>query len=471
MQRTRALLLRHAAFLKPQCSGTVTARRLADQPNSAANPAGRIIMAVQVANTALCPDVPGLPRCELYVELPETGFEEPLSGLKRETLELVHRFAREVMRPEGIKLDRLSAEEMIAKGSSYWSVLEKHRALGLEAILTSDLSPTDLVDLQSMMSEELGWGDAGLGISIGASGLPQMMAMRWGRHDLLAAFPQPYVGCWGITEPVAGSDMLDWDRQAGHPQGSYDRPSLIATLKGDRVVLNGQKSAWVSNGVTADVCILYTTFDRGQGREGICLYVDLRQAGITRGKPLDKMGQRCVPQGEIFFDNVEVPTRFIAAGPDRYTDAVYDILTEANSGMGTTFVGVARAAYELALEYAHERRQGGVAIIHHQNVRYRLFHMLRRTEAARALARRVARFNAVSGKRALQASICSKVTCTQTAFEVANDALQIFGGNGMTRAYPLEKLLRDARAALIEDGCNEILAIKAGSLLVDPDRA
>ena len=127
-------------------------------------------------------------------------------------------------------------------------------------------------------------------------------------------------------------------------------------------------------------------------------------------------------------------------------------------------------ASEHALAYAHERRQGGVPIIQHQNVRYRLFHMLRRTEAARALARRVARFNALSGMRALHASIAAKVTCTQTAFDVASDALQMFGGNGMTKAYPLEKLLRDARASLIEDGCNELLAIKGGSLLVDPAR-
>ncbi|MGZ6022549.1 MAG: acyl-CoA dehydrogenase family protein [Rhizomicrobium sp.] len=416
------------------------------------------------------PETPGLPVRPAYVELPETGFEEPLTGLKKETLELVHRFARDVMRPQGALLDRLAPEQMIAKGSPYWSVIEKHKELGLSALANADLSPSDAVDLQAMISEELGWGDSGLAISIGGGGLPRNMAARWGRTDLLEAFPESLLGSWGITEPVAGSDMLDWERHAAHPQGTYERPSMIATLKGDKIVLNGQKSAWVSNGVTADFCSLFTTFDRGQGREGINIYVSLNQPGVSRGKPLDKMGQRAVPQGEIFFDDVEVPVRFIAAAPDRYSDAVYDILCEANAGMGTLFVGVARAAYEHALAYAHERKQGGVPIIHHQNVRYRLFHMLRKTEAARALARRVVRFNALSGKRALHASIASKVTCTQTAFEVASDALQIFGGNGMTKAYPLEKLLRDARASLIEDGCNELLSIKGGSLLVDPDK-
>jgi alkylation response protein AidB-like acyl-CoA dehydrogenase len=421
--------------------------------------------------TASFPRSPGLTARPAYLDLPPTGFEEPMDDLKRSAVELARRFADEVMRPNGTLLDRMTPEEVAAKGSAYWKTIKLHKELGFGPAAFAELSPDDASDLKAMIYEEMGRGDSGLAIAVGAGSLGQAMAARWGRTDLLEAFPASMLGCWGITEPVAGSDMLDWDGHTAHPQADFGRPSLLATLKDDKVVLNGQKSAWVSNGVTADYCTLFTTFDRGCGREGVNIYVPLHLPGVTRGKPLDKMGQRALPQGEIFFDSVEVPARFIAAGPDQYADAVYDILTEANAGMGACFVGVARAAYELALDYAHERRQGGVAIIRHQNVRYRLFHMLRKTEAARALARRVYRFNDLSGIRALQASIASKITGTQTAFEVASEALQIFGGNGMTHAYPLEKLLRDARAALIEDGCNELLAIKGGSLLVDPQRA
>jgi alkylation response protein AidB-like acyl-CoA dehydrogenase len=104
-------------------------------------------------------------------------------------------------------------------------------------------------------------------------------------------------------------------------------------------------------------------------------------------------------------------------------------------------------------------------------VKYRLFHMFRKVEAARALVRRASDYNATSAQPALQGSIASKVTATQTAFEVASEALQIFGGNGLTKEYPVEKLLRDARACLIADGCNEVLAMKGGNLLLDPDRA
>jgi alkylation response protein AidB-like acyl-CoA dehydrogenase len=420
--------------------------------------------------TASFPVAPGLGVRPTYLDLPATGFEEPMDDVKRQIVELARRFADEVLRPNGALLDRMTPEEVMAPGSLMWKTIEQHRALGFDQAASLDLSPGDLCDLNGMIYEELGRGDSGLACVVGAGGLGFGMASRWGRADLMEAFPATMLGCWAITEPVAGSDMLDWDRHTAHPAGVLERPSLIATLKGDKVVLNGQKSAWVSNGPTAEFCTLFTSFDRGQGREGVNIYVPLNLPGITRGKSLDKMGQRPLPQGELFFDNVEVPARFIAAGPDQYADAVYDILCEANAGMGPLFVGVARAAYELALDYAHERKQGGVPIIQHQNVRYRLFHMLRKIEAARALTRRVYRYNTLSGVRALQASIASKITGTQTAFEVASDALQIFGGNGMTRAYPLEKILRDARASLIEDGCNELLAIKAGSLLVDPER-
>lgn len=419
------------------------------------------------ASFPISPDLGARPT---YVELPATGFDVPLDDTRRQLVELARRFSDEVVGPNGAALDRLTPEEVIAPGSLYWKTLELHREVGLDQAATLDLPPEDLCDLSAMISEEIGRADSGLACALGLRSFPHALALRWGRPDLAAAFPDTLLACWGITEPVAGSDMLDWDRHAAHPLGVDERPSLLATLKGDKVVLNGQKSAWVSNGPTAEYCILYTTFDRGQGREGVCIFVPLNLPGVSRGKPLDKMGQRALPQGEIFFDNVEVPAAFIAAGPDQYADAVYEILTEANCGMGLTFVGVARAAYEHAWAYAHERKQGGVPIIRHQNVRYRLFQMMRKVEAARALARRVNRFNALSGVRALQASIAAKVTSTQTAFEVASEALQMFGGNGMTRAYPMEKLLRDARASMIEDGCNEMLSIKGGSLLVDPER-
>lgn len=165
---------------------------------------------------------------------------------------------------------------------------------------------------------------------------------------------------------------------------------------------------------------------------------------------------------------MEVPLAHLLAGPDNYNSFLRQTLAEANVHVANMAVGMARAAYEHAHAYAHERKQGGQPIIRHQSVKYRIFHMFRKVEAARALVRRAATYNATAPEPALQGSISAKVTATQTAFEVASDALQIFGGNGLTKEYPMEKLLRDARAMLIADGCNEILALKGGSLLIDP---
>jgi alkylation response protein AidB-like acyl-CoA dehydrogenase len=132
--------------------------------------------------------------------------------------------------------------------------------------------------------------------------------------------------------------------------------------------------------------------------------------------------------------------------------------------MGQLFVGVARAAFELALDYAKERVQGGRPIFEHQSVRARLFRMFTKVEAARALARRVWSFTSTSFPQ-VHYSIASKVFCTNTAFEVASEAVQVFGGNGLSREYPIEKLLRDARASMIEDGCNEVLSLVGASRL------
>jgi len=146
-------------------------------------------------------------------------------------------------------------------------------------------------------------------------------------------------------------------------------------------------------------------------------------------------------------------------GSDAYGFILETVLTMANAGMGTIFVGVARAALEHAIDYAKERVQGGVPIFEHQSVKARLFKMFAQVEAARSLARRVSIYNATNQPGLVQYSIASKVFSTNTAFEAASSALQIYGGNGLSREYPIEKLLRDARASMIEDGCNDILSL------------
>lgn len=401
-----------------------------------------------------------------------TLLDPPANDIQAGLRDVLHKFAADVMRPVGRALDRMTPEEVVAPGSPFYAMHEKYRAFGISQAAMAELPPPDAALLQSMAYEELGWGDSGLAISIGVNGMPASVARAIGAPEFAERFPETKFGCWAITEPDHGSDMLDSTRQAFAFNGKYGRPSCVARVSGDSIVLSGQKSAWVSNGAVAEQAVLFCAYDDGKaGFRGCVLYVPLDAKGVSKGKPLDKMGQRALPQGEIFFDDVRLPKDCLAADPDDYHDALYATLCVANTGMGSCFVGVARAAYEHALEYAHERKQGGVPIIQHQSVRSRLFGMYRKVEAARALARRVVVHNATAPVPALQGAIASKITGTQTAFEVASEAVQIFGGAGMSREYPIEKLLRDARASMIEDGCNELLAIKGGSQLVRQERA
>lgn len=407
---------------------------------------------------------------QLRPQLGLSGLESPLSELESQVQENAHRFAKDVLRPAGARLDKLSPEEMVAPGSILWDVLEKSHDLGISLTAMNEIEPIERVRILALASEELAWGDAGLAGAILVNHFPVMYSMLAG-NMAMAEFCDGKRGCWGITEPDHGSDMIDANGSAGATGAHDSRPNCVARIEGDKVVINGQKSAWVSGAMTAQVCALFCHAEvDGHTKPGVAVIVPLDTPGVSRGKPLDKMGIRCLNQGELYFDNVEVPIENLLAGPDTYQELAYRMLSEANPHVGLMFIGLARAAYEHALEYAHERKQGGVPIIQHQHVRYRLFHMFRKIEAARALVRRVMEFNATADIPALQGSTAAKVTATQTAFEVANDALQMFGGNGMTKEYPMEKLLRDARSGLIADGCNEFLAIKGGSMLIDPDR-
>ena len=143
----------------------------------------------------------------------------------------------------------------------------------------------------------------------------------------------------------------------------------------------------------------------------------------------------------------------------------FGALTFGNMEMAATFTGVARAAFEHALAYVHERKQGGAELIEHQSVRMRIFDMWRKVESSRAMSQRVFQYNYGPHGPHLMASITSKTLVTQNAFDVACEAMQLFGGNGLTTEYPVEKLMRDARASMVEDGENNLLSLKGGSWL------
>ena len=390
-------------------------------------------------------------------------FEATLTAEEREIRDTVHKFAEEVMRPVGERLDKLpDPAQVIAADSPLWSVFEKARGLGLDEVQspTSGLAPEQQARLRSIISEEMGWGDSGLAISLGVSGFPKMMAQLSGNPELIERFGgDDVIGCWPITEPDHGSDHIMF---AGRPQEFPTRPNCVAVKDGDSYVIEGQKAAWVSNGSIATAAALFSAVEDGGTITGSGVFlVPLDEPGVSRGKPLDKVGQRALNQGEVFFDHLRIPASYMVVPPEIGEFATDTVLCTANGGMGATFVGVARAALEAAVDYAKEREQGGGPIIRHQSVKARLFEMYRKTQAARALSRHTLLYNAVNMPPSVQFAVASKVTATQTAFEVASGAIQIFGGNGLSREYPVEKLMRDARASMIEDGCNEVLSLVA----------
>jgi alkylation response protein AidB-like acyl-CoA dehydrogenase len=392
-----------------------------------------------------------------------------LSDEAQSIRDTVHKFAAEIMRPAGAALDKLQdPADVNAEGSVLWEVFDKYHELGIEDLGAADdgLDPVEAARLRAIVQEELGWGDSGLSVSLGASGMHRHFARISGQPALTERFCSPgtrEIGCWAITEPDHGSDSLGFNQP--HFSDPAVRANCIAHREGDEFVIRGQKAAWVSNGTIADVAALFCTIEGDQGfKGGGVALVPLDLPGASRGKPLDKIGQRALNQGELFFDDVRIPASYMVIGADAYATIVEMVLATANAFMGTTFCGVARASLEHALAYARERVQGGVPIIEHQSVKARLFKMFAKVEAARALARRVAIYNSTQPPQ-VQYSIASKVFCTNTAFEVASEALQIYGGNGLSREYPIEKLLRDARASMIEDGCNEVLGqVAAGKL-------
>ncbi|EPZ14702.1 hypothetical protein M622_04430 [Thauera terpenica 58Eu] len=382
------------------------------------------------------------------------------------------RFATEVLRPAGARLDRLSAEQAIAPGSELWDVLARYKALGFgggASIAAPDLSPAQHALLHCIVLEELTAGDVGLFVTCALHQMMPTFAASFGRQDLAEFFAaRDELGCLAVTEPSHGSDHVAFTEPA------YRDPRIKPTLKvrrdGDDYVLDGQKSAWVSCGTIAGSGAVFASFqDSPVGlADGAAFMMPLDLPGISRGKPLEKLGQRALNQGEIFFDNVRVPRRFlIAEGPQAYPMIWEALFTGANVHMGAQLVGVARAAYECARDYARQWVQGGRPIIEHQAVKLRLFGMFQKVEVMRSHVRRmsIAAATAPGGMLPYAKAATVKVYATQTAFEVASEALQMLGGNGLTYEYPVEKLFRDARTSMIEDGENYVLSLMAAARL------
>jgi alkylation response protein AidB-like acyl-CoA dehydrogenase len=406
-----------------------------------------------------------------YLEL-NKGLSSEEASLK----EQAHRFALDVLRPASMELDPLPPEEVIAPNSVLWEVFRKVYQLGYHTrVLPEELGGVTLSPLaQHIYSEEMGWGASDLSVSLGVTAMPFVFAARAGGQELIKEYVIPFsqdrdarfIGCWGVTEPQRGSDAVFMGRNEFENEATAFQ--VQARPDGDDWVISGQKSAWVSNGTIATHAMVHLCLDPAKGMAGSGVaFVPLDLPGVTRGKPLNKLGQRALNQGEIFFDNVRIPRSYVLVQPAAYPMLGDMILAQANGGMGASFTGVARAAFEEGLNYSRRRIQGGKPICEHQAVQLKLMDMFTKVEAARALSRAAVVYNATSLPPAPEYSVAAKVFCTNAAFQVASDALQLHGGIGLAKGMLIEKLFRDARASLIEDGSNDVLSLAAARRILD----
>jgi len=413
-------------------------------------------------------------RISDQVYLPSTersGFEPGLSEEERAIQEKVHRFAADVMRPAGRALDAMSAMEAIAPSSPFWQVHAQAVELGLGGDAIASLPPEVANRVQCLISEELGWGDLGLATSMAAAGVPMLVAQAAGNAELME-LAAGKIGCWVVTHADRGSDATSLYSSERHPGTDGNIGNLQAVVTDDEIVINGSCSEWVSNGAVAQIGALYIPADYGDGflaedghPNGVGVVVPFDLEGVTVGQPIEKLGQRALPQGAIHFNEVRVPRSFAVAQKDGFYPGFASSWSYAGTFLSQASAGLARAAFEEALAFTHERVQGGALLADQQLTHYRLGRMGRRVETARAMARRASEFAQIAEHTHPYVTAQAKATCSQEAFEVANEALQMFGAVGLTPEKPVEKLLRDARASLIEDGENYVLTMRFGALL------
>ncbi|HPG27554.1 MAG: acyl-CoA dehydrogenase family protein [Spirochaetaceae bacterium] len=294
--------------------------------------------------------------------------------------------------------------------------------------------------------EELSRGCSGITTSIISNDLALNPILLGGsddqRREWLAPCAEEFkVLAFCLSEPGAGSDVAGLQ--------------LHAARDGDDYVLNGTK-AWITNGGHADLYTVFATLDRSARHKGMCAFVVPRGTpGLSPGKKEDKMGQRASDTTLVHFDDVRVPASQRLGAEGEGFKIAMATLDRARPQVAALAVGIARRALEESLAYSQERKAFGQAIGEFQAVQFMLADMAKGIEAARLLTLQSA-WLLDQGRRAAKQSAMAKCFATDVAMEATTDAVQIFGGNGYTKEYPVEKLMRDAKLMQIYEGTNQI---------------
>ncbi|MEU4096623.1 acyl-CoA dehydrogenase family protein [Streptomyces sp. NPDC026673] len=390
------------------------------------------------------------------------GFTLELDDDQKSVRDWIHGFAADVMRP--------AAAEWDEREETPWPVIQEAAKIGLYSLdfyAQQYFDPTGLGIPVAM--EELFWGDAGIGLSIVGTGLAAVGVLANGTEEQIGTWiPQMYgdvndvkVAAFCSSEPDAGSDV-----------GSMRTTAVYDQAK-DEWVLNGTKT-WATNGGIANVHVVVAVVDPELGSKGHASFiVPPNTPGLSQGQKFKKHGIRASHTAEVVLDGVRVPgscllggkeklderlarARERAKGGERVKNAAMATFEASRPAVGAMAVGTARAAYEVALDYAMTRTQFGRPIIDNQGVAFQLADMRTQIDAARLLVWR-ASWMGISGKPFTSAEgSMSKLYASETAKKVTAQAIQILGGNGFTREYPVERMHRDAAIYTIFEGTSEI---------------
>ena len=349
------------------------------------------------------------------------------------------------------------AERELAPHSREWDerqgfprdVFERLGGLGLAgACWPEEYGGSGLSTLDwAIVMEELARVDAGVALSLAAHhGLCSAHIHLAGSEEQKRRFLPPLargekVGCWGLTEPGSGSD-------AGGMR-------TTAARDGEHFVVSGSKN-FITNGGIADTAVVMAVTDRSAGKKGIsAIVVERGTPGFRAGKKEDKLGVRSSDTSELVFEDCRVPAANLLGREGTGFVDTLRILDKGRVGIAAFSVGIAQAALEASIRYSRERRQFGHPIADFQAVQFKVAEMATRTEAARLLTWRAAAL-ADAGRAHTAESSMAKLFASEAAVEIALDAIQIHGGYGYVKEYPVERYLRDAKIGTIGEGTSEV---------------
>jgi len=354
--------------------------------------------------------------------------------------DMARKFAANEIRPKAGEADRTGAfpKEIFQKafdlGLMTGFIPEAHGGLGLGSLESC------------IIEEELGWGCSGIATSMTSNGLALTPILIAGTEDQKKEFVAPFArelmyASFCLTEPGAGSD-------AG---------GIATTAKkdADGYVLNGRK-CFITNGTYASQYTVFASTDRSKGHKGLSAFLVPRSlAGVSPGKKEEKMGQCASDTSDVLFEDVRVPAANLLGKEGDGFKIAMKTLDYARPTVAAMSVGVARAAFEHAMQYSKERVQFGMPIAMNQAIHFLLADMAMDIEAARLLTLKSA-WLIDQGRRNTKESSFAKAFAADLAMRVTTDAVQIFGGYGYMKDYPVEKLMRDAKLLQIYEGTSQI---------------